>query len=435
MKGLWAFLAAISAVCLPISSARSAAEDIAVEAFTLENGLTVLLRPSGKARQVALMTLYRMGGDHDPEERSGRAHLLEHLYVTAAAGTTPARTVAEFVRAYPDGWNAQTAFDATVFATVFKPDRLEAELADAAARMSQLKITEKDLEREIPRVLEELGNMYDRVPALAGLNHARKRLYPIAGDGQHGGNPEHVRKLTVQELTRAWENYYRPNNAILVLVGNFDAKEIRKRIEELFGPIPRGKEPPGKGARPERGADRVLRIKVQPPGGGAEGVVCLAYAAPQPGQKEYPAFLVVVARLWAKAGFKPGPVPPVHFQILDDPSTLALQAPLPKGKDDDEVIQEIEQRLVEALRPEVTPGDRMQAIQATAMMGTAGIPEALVENNPYGVALGLARCQQLGIVPKTLKSQIETVSQDDLKALAAGIFDPKRRVVVIVETQ
>ena len=78
------------------------------EEHRLENGLTVLLRPMDGAQQVALVVLYSVGGDHDPEGRSGLAHLIEHLYVTAAAGATRARTIAAYVQRYPAGWNAQT---------------------------------------------------------------------------------------------------------------------------------------------------------------------------------------------------------------------------------------------------------------------------------------------------------------------------------------
>ena len=60
------------------------------------------------------------------------AHTVEHVYVTAAAGSTKARTVQDYVAAYPHGWNAQTGDRYTVVATVFDPDALETELKDAA---------------------------------------------------------------------------------------------------------------------------------------------------------------------------------------------------------------------------------------------------------------------------------------------------------------
>ena len=59
--------------------------------YKLDNGLTVILRPVPTANSVAFVLLYNIGEDHDPIGKSGTAHLLEHLYVTSAAGDTPAR--------------------------------------------------------------------------------------------------------------------------------------------------------------------------------------------------------------------------------------------------------------------------------------------------------------------------------------------------------
>jgi zinc protease len=98
--------------------------------FRLENGLTVIVRPIEGANEVALVVLYKIGGDHDPEGRSGLAHLVEHVYITAAAGTGRARTAEEFFRRYRSGGNAQTGDRYTVVATVFPKADLRDELRE-----------------------------------------------------------------------------------------------------------------------------------------------------------------------------------------------------------------------------------------------------------------------------------------------------------------
>ena len=103
-----------------------------VERFQLLNGLSVILRPVPGAKQTALMVLYSLGGDHDPQGRSGLAHLVEHVYVTAAAGAEKARGVDEYVKQYPAGWNAQTGDRYTVIAAVFPAKDVEQELRKAA---------------------------------------------------------------------------------------------------------------------------------------------------------------------------------------------------------------------------------------------------------------------------------------------------------------
>src|SRR5262245_29735392 len=76
--------------------ARAQAAAGKVERFTLENGLRVILRPATGAKSIALVVVYDIGGDHDPQERSGLAHLVEHVYCTAAAGAAKARTAQDF---------------------------------------------------------------------------------------------------------------------------------------------------------------------------------------------------------------------------------------------------------------------------------------------------------------------------------------------------
>ena len=120
--------------------------------FRLDNGLTVLVRPIQGANDVALLVLFKIGGDHDPEGRSGLAHLVEHVYSTAAAGADPSRTADALFRRYPSGCNAQTGDRYTVFATVFPKGDLEKELAQASARMSDLRLSPGDLDREVPRL-------------------------------------------------------------------------------------------------------------------------------------------------------------------------------------------------------------------------------------------------------------------------------------------
>jgi zinc protease len=172
----------MTATLLALATLAQAAE----ERFTLGNGLTVIVRPIADAKQAAVVTLFSIGGDHDPEGRSGLAHLLEHLYVTAPAGTSPRRTVEEIFRLYPAGHNAQTGERYTVVASVVSRDRLADELRDAAARMADLRMEEEDLERERPRLLLEVGNMFGGIPALAARNQVSELVRPTPRGGRRG---------------------------------------------------------------------------------------------------------------------------------------------------------------------------------------------------------------------------------------------------------
>ena len=215
-----------------------------VQEFRSSGGLRVLLRRVPGAGRVALVTLFDIGGDHDPQGRSGLAHFVEHLHVTAAAGPTPARTYAELVKRYAGQANAQTGFRYTVVAQVFPKGALHTEILDAAARMRELKITQADVDRERPRVLTELANMYERLPALAAANQARLLVRPTASGGRHGGTPAEVERMTLAELRAFHAKYYKLRNAILVLAGEFDPAAARAAIEKAFADVPAGEAAP-----------------------------------------------------------------------------------------------------------------------------------------------------------------------------------------------
>jgi zinc protease len=158
-----ALMAVLVCPCVASDAKVGVAEPVR---FRMENGLRVILRPIQGARQAALVVVYSIGGDHDPNGRSGLGHLVEHVYLTAAAGGEAARTAEEFARRHPEGANGQTGERYTVFAAVFPAKDLEEELRDAAARMGDLRVTAADLDRERGRLLEEVENMYGQIPAL-----------------------------------------------------------------------------------------------------------------------------------------------------------------------------------------------------------------------------------------------------------------------------
>ena len=406
--------------------------------YKLDNGLTVILRPVPTASKVALVALFNLGGAHDPIGKSGMAHLIEHLYVTAAAGETPARDVRQFMERYPAGWNAQTGLDFTVIAGVVEPTQFAEELTDVAARMNDLRITEVDLTREVPRVLEELKSMYGGLPWLAGLNHTRAQLHPIPQGGQYGGAPAHVQAITLRELQQFWKDYYKPNNAILVIAGKFDVAEARKSIHENFNQIPTGKQPPTKPPTPTAKTGGVHRVTVKPMVKNAIEVAAIGYAAPPIESEEYVPFLIVTSRLWSslQPTFQTDEVQPIFYAPLIDPTTFALQAEIPDGKDTETVLGELNQHLHTALTSKLIPQDKQQTINTIAMsLGKVDVPSFMWRQNLYSFALIVGRQYQLQIDSKALTAALEHVRDADIQPLATSIFAPEKRVTVIIELE
>ena len=401
--------------------------------YKLDNGLTVILRPMPKASKLVFVVLFNLGSAHDPIGKSGMAHLLEHLYVTAAARDTPARNAMQFMKRYPAGQNAQTGLDFTVIAGVVEPTQFAEELTDVAARMNDLRITEADLTREVPRVSQELRNMYGGIPWLAGLNHVRAQLHPIPQGGQYGGAPAHVQAITVRELQQFWKDYYKPNNAILIIAGKFDAAEARKSIHANFSHIPIGKSPPTKPPTPIAKTGGIHRVTVKPLVKDATGVAAIGYTPPTIGSEEYAPFLVVVSRLWAsqQRTFQMGKVQPIYYVPLMDPTTFALQAELPDEKDSETVLRELNQHLHTALTSKFTPQDKQQTLNTFASL--LGKLEWILDL--YSFAFIVGRQYQLQIDNKALIDAVQRVTDADIQLLVTSIFAPEKRVTVIIELE
>ena len=401
--------------------------------YKLDNGLTVILRPVPTSSQVAIVVLFNLGGDHDPIGKSGRAHLLEHLYCTAAAGDTPARDAIQLQKRYVAGWNAQTGFDYTVFAGVVEAEQFAEELKDAAARMYDLRITKTDLNREVPRMLAELSNMYSDVPSLVGINRVRDQLHRIPLGGRVGGAPDHIKTMTLGELQQFWQDYYKPNNAVLAIAGGFDVAEARQSIHQNFSQIPSGMPPP----KPVKsialtGGLRILTA--EPANDATTGVAAIGYVAPSPGSAEYAPFLIVVSRLWsgAQAAFQPGKTPPVYFTPLDDGTTLVLQTDLLSDADDHFALIQLDERINTALTTKLTPADKQITLNSMARLGTVEVPDAMWTQNLYGLAFSTGRRYQLKLDGSELRDAIQRVTDADMQHLAASVFPRKKRDTVIV---
>ncbi len=409
----------------------------AVERFRLANGLKVILRPIKGSRNTALVVVYSIGGDHDPEGRSGLGHTIEHLYVTAAAGTEKARTAEEHFRRYPAGSNGQTGDRYTVIATVFSQGELDHELADAAARMGDLKVTDDDLDRERPRLLQEVTNMFEGFPALAAMNNARERARPMPHGGRHGGPPEQLRTIPLPLVKYRLARYYKPRNATLALAGDFDPAAARRAIESHFAALPAGEEIPAPG---EPGAPKFF-VPVRPPRAEAsrsdsEPTACLAYLAPRPGSELYAPFLVLIARLWAggsRLGGSGVTGSPVYFTPLDDGSVVAVSVPIKRGETAVEAFQRIEKFIAETIEPKLGAFELAAVKQQELglILGLRDFPDVALGQNPYGVAFSLARRDQLGLDPARLGRALDAVTDRDLRRVAAEVFAPGRHAGAI----
>ena len=424
----------------PVASAGD--EDGKVAEFTLENDLRVTLRPVKGATTVAVVVVFHHGENADPEGRSGLAHLVEHLYVTAAAGKTAMRTADAFFADHPAGADARTGWDHMAFAVVVPPDRLEVELADAAARMGDLRITKEDVAREIPRLRMEVGTMFDGVPALAARNRVRERLFPTPKGGRKGGLAEHVAKVSVEEAQEFWSRHLGPGAARLVVAGAVDPDAARKQIESLFSPIAAREEAPphlDPDPTPVKDFTDLLEVPMSGTAGRGPGQVAIGWRAALADEAEYAPFLVAVQRLRqadAVAARGDGPVHRVLYAPLDDPWVLVVTAPLLQEEKSWEAVARLESFVADTLAPPLAKDEgRAARLQLAPLLGTLPVPDAMLVSDPRGLAYGHARRAEMLLDGIAAGRRMEEVTEGDFRAGVRGLFAPARRAAVVVESR
>jgi len=401
---------------------------IAGDYFTLDNGLDVSLLTVDGAEQSCLLILYDMGDRSDPPGQSGLAHLAEHLYVTSATEDLPSRTMMEFVAAYPLGWNAQIGDDYTVIATVFEPGALTNEIVEAAARMRQLKVNTADLERERPRIEIELNSMYGGPPSLAFLNHGRHFAAPLPNAGRRSGKMDEIKALSVADLQARFDQYYKPVNAHLVLLGDFDPEPTGTLVRKTFGSIVSGERvpnPPPMNA-PVSGTHEIEYLK---------GIdVGVTYRAPETDHPLYPAFLLLATHLRASSFTGDGPEVQVRYthMYLDDPRSFHLRTGVREGEEDRAAAQRLRSTFAADVSKTLSA---QQLAQTKSMLSVSVSPDEIVRltrgKNPYRIAFTHARLKQMGWEAADLAERVDQVEGAHMKEAVETFFVPENEVLVV----
>ncbi|HEU4369034.1 MAG TPA: pitrilysin family protein, partial [Methylomirabilota bacterium] len=244
----------------PGPAAEPARAADAVLAATLDNGLRVLLLEDRRSPIVSVQTWYRVGSRNEARGASGIAHFLEHLMFRGTSRHGPGAFARQVERNGGQD-NAFTSQDVTSYFVNIAADRLDLVLELEADRMHNLVLDPKIIESEREVVIEERrtrteddpgGFLGEEVSAIAF--HAHPYGQPIIGWTVD------IKRVTPEEIRTFYKTYYVPNNAILVVVGDFKAPEVLAKVRAAFGPIPRGAEPPPVTAvePPQNGERRTL---------------------------------------------------------------------------------------------------------------------------------------------------------------------------------
>ncbi|GAC1408862.1 MAG: pitrilysin family protein [Candidatus Velthaea sp.] len=257
------FALAVIAVMMSVSGAvpASAAISLAPIDFTdrtLANGLRVILVEDHRTPTVAINVGYRVGGKDDPPGRSGFAHLFEHLMFKGTANTAPETLdrLTEDVGGYN---NAFTAEDITNYYEVVPSNYLETLLWAEADRLATLNVNQPNFQTERDVVIGEydqriLAEPYGMLDEL--VNREAYTVHPY----KRGviGDPANLRAATLEDVVHFHQTYYRPDNAVLVVVGDFNPAQADAWIDTYFGAVakPAGEVPRVSMSEPPQTSER-----------------------------------------------------------------------------------------------------------------------------------------------------------------------------------
>ena len=237
-----AVLMVINTACeVPQETSASAATsfEVPVEYHTLDNGLRVVLSPDDTAPTVTVAVYYNIGFRIEPRDRTGFAHLFEHMMFQGSENLGKM----EFVRLVQNNGgvlNGSTRFDFTNYFEILPAHKLETALWAEADRMRGLDITQENLTNQQDVVINEvkvnvLNQPYGGFPWLDMPQYANENWY-----NAHNfyGDLEDLEAANLDDVQDFFDTYYSPNNAAVVLVGDFDSAEALEMVRTYFSDIP-----------------------------------------------------------------------------------------------------------------------------------------------------------------------------------------------------
>jgi predicted Zn-dependent peptidase len=210
---------------------------IEFDRFELSNGLKVLFHKDITTPMAVVNTLYDVGARDESEEKTGFAHLFEHLMFGGSVNIPDFD--APLQRAGGES-NAFTSNDITNYYDHVPAQNLDTALWLESDRMLSLAFTEKSLEVQRQVVIEEFKQRYLNQPygdVWLNLRPLAYKKHPYKW-ATIGKDISHIENATMDDVRSFFQKYYHPNNAILCVSGNFELNYIQDKIEAWYGNIP-----------------------------------------------------------------------------------------------------------------------------------------------------------------------------------------------------
>ena len=418
-----------------VASAQTRMPQMKFSDRTLPNGMRVLSAADSSSPTVAIQVWYHVGSKDDPQKRSGFAHLFEHIMFKSTKNMKSEMMdrLTEDVGGFN---NAFTADDVTVYFEVVPSNYLETLLWAEADRLSGLNVDDPNFKSERDVVKEEyrqgiLAPPYGRFEYLLQERSFAEHPYKRPGIG----SIEDLDAASLKDVQDFHTTYYRPDNATLVVVGDFDQKQFDAWVDKYFAPI----------AKPNR---PLPRVQVKEPDRRTESrfteygrndlpAVGLTYLTPRQADADAAALYVADAilsagessRLYNALVYQQQIAAEINsaFEAREDVSLFVLTAVLSEGKK----IEDVEKSLlaeIKKLQDTVVPAAELE--KAKNQLITGQLRQRETSN---GKALALGEAAVLLGDPARVNTdlgRLQAVTAADVQRVMKKYFADTNRMVL-----
>ncbi len=414
-----------------------------VQAHTLPNGMLVLIKEVRSAPVATSWVWYRVGSRNEPSGQTGISHWVEHMLFKG----TPSIPRGEFDRLIARNggtFNGFTWIDYTAYYETLPADRIELGLRIESDRMVNALFDAAEVESERTVIISELEG-YANYPE-TWLDEAVKAMAFTAHPYHHPviGYKSDLLGMTRDELYAYYQTFYMPNNAVLVLVGDFEAEEMLRKAETYFAGLPRGPELPKlRAVEPEPQGER--RVTIRRPG--PAEYVQIGYLAPDCRSPDFAAVAVLDAVLsGAKAlsfmggGAQTNRSARIYKALVEtelaaaawssytpsrDPFLLELSATVREGRSASEVEAALISEVTKIQQDGVGADELakvLKQVRAQVAYGSESVTNQALQLGMWEVLDSYRRVE-------TLLDELSAVSAEDVRRVAQKYLTERRRVV------
>ncbi|WP_298221368.1 pitrilysin family protein [Flavobacterium sp.] len=429
MKKILLAIGAFTFVCV------ASAQKVVFEEFTLDNGLHVILHQDKSAPVIITSVMYHVGTKNENPNRTGFAHFFEHLLFEGTKNIGRGQWM-KIVSGNGGVNNANTSVDRTYYYEVFPSNNLELGLWMEAERMLHPVINQIGVDTQKEVVKEEKRLKVDNQPYGNVFKEVKSHLFfkhPYRWDID--GSMDHIDAATLEEFQAFHKKFYVPNNAVLVVAGNFESAQAKEWIKKYFGIIKKGESVENINIT-EEPITQTLKARFEDPNIQIPGIVA-AYRTPSMKTRDA-RVLELISTLLSE-----GKSSRLYKKIVDD-KKMALQVGtlsmnqedygayvlfgLPLGQNTTEsILKEMDEEIVKLQTDLISERD-FQKLQNT-------IENDFVNNNANieGIAENLASYYLLYGDVNLINTDIEmyrSITREEIRSVAKKYLNPNQRLLL-----